>query len=148
MFGFILVPTWLHAPPNRSKSFQKSIPKHIKILIDFQTDLKPMWASFGGPTRNHVGDFFDQKSVQNPSQTRPRPTGPPQNQTDTDFYDFGSFFDRFLLPTWTPDPTESLLFRKSKFPPKNHLSQLMPILIPFFVPTWLYFPSQNRPKSW
>ena len=59
IFYLILVPTWLHfASQNPPKSFQKSIPRCIKFLIDFCIDFFSIVAPTWYPSWGHVGRFF------------------------------------------------------------------------------------------
>ena len=63
-FWLILVPTWLHfAFQNPPKSYQKSIPRCIKFLIDFCIDFLSILAPTWDPSWGHVGHFFDQNGA-------------------------------------------------------------------------------------
>ena len=61
IFDPILMPTWLHfgtkIPP---RSIQKSIPRGINFLIDFNIDFVSIFARFWKPTWGHVGHIFAQ----------------------------------------------------------------------------------------
>ena len=75
MSDAILVPTWLHFPPqNPPKSTKKSIPRCIKFWIDFSTDFSSMLARFWRPTWSHVGHLFLPRAVQNGPQHPPKAT--------------------------------------------------------------------------
>ena len=56
------MPTWLHfAYQNPPKSFQNSIPRCIKFLIDFCIDIFSILAPSWDPSWGHVGHFFGKK---------------------------------------------------------------------------------------
>ena len=75
MSDAILVPTWLHFPPqNPPKSTKKSIPRCIKFWLDFSTDFSSMLARFWKPTWSHVGHLFLPRAVQNGPQHPPKAT--------------------------------------------------------------------------
>ena len=81
ILGSIWVPTWLHfCTPNPSKPSPKSIPRAIKILIDFCFDFSPCWLRVGSQLGAMLGTFFEPKHPKMPPE---RPQDVPGHPQDT-----------------------------------------------------------------
>ena len=97
----ILEPTWLHfASKNPPKSCQKSIPRSIKILIDFGIDFWSILAPFWSSSWAQVGPKLARFSAQDAPKTPPERSWKPKTVQDRILIDFSSIFDRFLMDFW------------------------------------------------